>query len=137
MSCWLFKEEPDHYSFEHLQMDGVVEWEGVRNNLALKNLRCVKAGDEILYYHTGEQKSIVGLALCVEASVKNGSPSVRIRAVRRLKRPVALSTVKSSGLFNDSPLVRNPRLSVMPVDELLRDFVSRNELAFSRKAGKD
>ncbi len=137
MSCWLFKEEPDHYGFEHLQMDGVVEWEGVKNNLALKNLRCVKAGDEILYYHTGDQKSIVGLALCVEASVKNGSPSVRIRAVRKLRRPVALSTVKSSGLFNDSPLVRNPRLSVMPVDELLRDYVFRIESAVSGKAGKD
>lgn len=137
MSCWLFKEEPDHYSFEQLQMDGVVEWEGVKNNLALKNLRAVKAGDEILYYHTGEQKSIVGLAVCVGAAVNNGSPSVRIRAVRRLKSSVSLSTIKSSGLFNDSPLVRNPRLSVMPVDGLLRDYVSRKESSDKNWAGKD
>ncbi len=122
MSYWLFKEEPGHYSFEQLQMDGETEWEGVKNNLALKNLRSVRAGDMILYYHTGIEKKIVGIAVCVGAS-PGKSPSVRIKADRKLRRSVPLSAIRDSRLFADSPLVRNPRLSVMPVGQLMWDFV--------------
>ena len=123
---WLFKEDPDSYSYEDLVKDGKTSWEGVRNNLALKNLRQVKKGDEILFYETGDQKSVVGIMRAesnafakdkVTDISKSKEISVNIRPLSKLKRPITLAEIKSKAEFKDFALVRISRLSVMPVTE--------------------
>jgi predicted RNA-binding protein with PUA-like domain len=118
---WLFKEEPRHYSFDRLERDGTTRWTGVRNPLAQRHLRAVRKGDSILYYHSGSEKAIVGVARAVtdaypDPGDSTGRPvAVDIAPDRRLARPVPLSTLKASKAFASSPVVRIPRLSVMPV----------------------
>lgn len=122
-STWLFKEEPTHYSFDDLTKEGRTQWDGVRNNLALKHLRQVRKGDRILYYHTGSEKAIVGIARA--ASDPYPDPHARdarlvvldVEPVRKLRRPVTLAAIKARRQFKTFPLVRIPRLSVMPVTE--------------------
>ena len=125
MAKWLFKEEPSHYGFEHLEMDGAATWEGVRNNTALRNLGMVKKGDEIIYYHTGDEKAAAGLAESTSDAYRDeeGFWVVRIRPVRKFRKRVTLRTIKEEGRFSSSPLVRLPRLSVMPVDNELWNFI--------------
>ena len=123
MSYWLFKEEPDHYSFADLERDGETVWSGVANALARSNLRKIKAGDRILYYHTGGEKAVVGMARAVgDAYDDPDDPSGRRAAVDiapegKLSRPVALAEIKSLKMFAKFPLVRISRLSVMPVKD--------------------
>jgi predicted RNA-binding protein with PUA-like domain len=118
---WLFKEEPDHYSFADLQRDGSTLWNGVDNNLARKHLRNVKVGDRVLYYHTGKEKAVVGEMVVVEGPQHDpGSDDpkavvVRVRPVRPLPRPVTLASIKQEPRFADWELVKMSRLSVMPV----------------------
>jgi len=118
---WLFKEEPSHYSFAQLQKDGRTVWSGVRNALAQKHLHSVRKGDRIFYYHTGDEKAIVGIARAAgDAYAESDVPSlavVDVVPVRPLPRPVSLAEIKSSGRFASFPLVRVPRLSVMPVSD--------------------
>jgi predicted RNA-binding protein with PUA-like domain len=120
---WLFKEEPSHYSYEALERDGRTTWTGVKNPLAQKHLRGVRKGDGILYYHTAAEKAIVGRAKAAgDAYPDPGDRSgnsfvVDIVPVGRLPRTVTLAEIKASGLFEGFPLVRMPRLSVMPVGE--------------------
>jgi predicted RNA-binding protein with PUA-like domain len=118
---WLFKEEPSHYSFDQLRADGRTVWSGVRNALAQKHLRSVRRGDRILYYHTGGEKAVVGIARAVTDPYPDPSDGaltvVDVRPVERLPRPVTLTAIKASGRFASFPLVRLPRLSVMPVSE--------------------
>ncbi len=120
---WLFKEEPEHYSFEDLTKDRKTVWEGVRNPTARMHLRNVQKGASIFYYHTGNVKAVVGIARAITAAradPKAGDEKavvVEIEAVKALKNPVALSTIKSLPQFKDFPLVRISRLSVMPVSE--------------------
>ena len=120
---WLFKEEPSHYGFDALERDGRTVWSGVKNPLAQKHLRGVKKGDRILYYHTGNEKAIVGTAAAAtDAYPDPGDPSGKAVVVdivpgKRLPRPIALAEVKAAPGFADFPLVRMPRLSVMPVGE--------------------
>ncbi len=121
MAYWLFKEEPDHYSFADLERDGSTLWDGVSNNLALKNLRQVKPGDRVLFYHTGKEKAVVGEMLVLTEPKNqpqtNGhrSVSVEVAPVRRLSQPIILSRIKEDPALKDWDLVRLPRLSVMPV----------------------
>jgi predicted RNA-binding protein with PUA-like domain len=122
MARWLFKEEPTHYSFADLERDGSTDWDGVANALALKNLRQVRPGDRVLYYHTGKEKAVVGEAVIVTGSAKGRSnkekqAAVTVRAVRRLQHPVPLSRIKADPAFAEWELVRLPRLSVMPVTD--------------------
>jgi predicted RNA-binding protein with PUA-like domain len=122
MANWLFKEEPSHYSFADLERDGSTTWEGVSNPVALKNLRQVKKGDRVFYYHTGKEKAIVGEMVVVSAAsadVKDTSkaPTVTVSPVRRLAQPVTLKSIKADKTFADWDLVRNSRLSVMPVTD--------------------
>ncbi len=118
---WLLKSEPDDYSFEDLEREGRVTWDGVKNNLALKYIRRVESGDEAFFYHTGKQRAVVGIArIETEAyddpNAKDGRLMVfDVRAGRRLAQPVTLESIKSSKKFGDWELVRMPRLSVMPV----------------------
>jgi predicted RNA-binding protein with PUA-like domain len=120
---WLFKEEPSHYSFDALAADGETRWSGVKNPQAQKNLRSVKKGDTILYYHTGDEKAVVGLARAKANAYPDPEDAaakmyvVDVLPVRRLARPVTLAELKANKAFRDSPLVRIPRLSVMPITD--------------------
>ncbi len=123
MNRWLFKEEPGHYSFQDLLRDGKTVWEGVKNPAARLHLRKVRKGDPIFYYHTGDEKAVVGIARAVSAARPDPNSDdgkavvVDISPVKALKNPVGLATIKSHVQFKDFPLVRISRLSVMPVSE--------------------
>ena len=118
---WLFKEEPANYSFDALVKDKKTVWSGVKNPLAQKHLRSVKKGDAIFYYHTGDEKSVVGMARAIgdaypDPDDKTGKASVvDIAPVKKLARPVTLAEIKADPAFKDFALVRISRLSVMPV----------------------
>jgi predicted RNA-binding protein with PUA-like domain len=120
---WLFKEEPTHYSYDDLVSEGKTSWSGVRNPLAQKHLRSVKKGDRIFYYHTGDEKAVVAIAKA--ATDAYGDPTDRsgklatvdVVPVKRLPRPVTLAEIKAKAAFNNFPLVRISRLSVMPVSD--------------------
>jgi predicted RNA-binding protein with PUA-like domain len=120
---WLFKEEPTHYSFDDLVRDGKTSWTGVKNPLAQKHLRAVKKGDRIFYYHTGDEKAVVGIARAAGAAYpdpadKSGKLyAVDVEPVKKLDQPVTLAAVKADKAFAELPLVRMPRLSVMPVPD--------------------
>jgi predicted RNA-binding protein with PUA-like domain len=120
---WLFKEEPTHYNFDALVKDGQTMWSGVKNPLAQKHLHAVKRGDRIFYYHTGDEKSVVGIAKAIsdayaDPSDKTGKHAVvDVAPVNRLKRPVTLAEIKADAAFKMFPLVRISRLSVMPVSD--------------------
>jgi predicted RNA-binding protein with PUA-like domain len=120
---WLFKEEPSSYSFDALMKDTRTVWSGVKNPLAQKHLRSVKRGDRIFYYHTGDEKAVVGIAKALgdaypDPNDKTGKPSVvDVGAVKKLPRPVTLAEIKADPAFTTFPLVRISRLSVMPVTD--------------------
>jgi predicted RNA-binding protein with PUA-like domain len=120
---WLFKEEPEHYSYDSLVRDGKTTWSGVRNPLAQKHLRAVAKGDLIFFYHTGKEKSVVGVMKAVapaypDPADKSGRLyAVDVAPVRKLKQPVTLASIKADAGFSTFPLVRMSRLSVMPVTE--------------------
>jgi predicted RNA-binding protein with PUA-like domain len=113
---YLLKTEPSVYSFADLQRDSVTIWDGVTNPTAVKHLREMKAGDKLIIYHTGDDKSAVGTASVV--SVDAGDPKtplVKIKVGKPLPNEVSLAQIKANRLFADSPLVRQGRLSVVPL----------------------
>ncbi len=115
---YLLKTEPSDYSFADLSRDGETTWDGVSNPAALRNLRGMHPGDLLVIYETGDAKSAVGTARVVslrEADAKD--PGVRIKAGKPLPRAVPLAEIKATRLFADSPLVRQGRLSVVPLSE--------------------
>ena len=120
---WLFKEEPTHYSFDELLKDKRTVWSGVKNPLAQKHLHAVKKGDRIFYYHTGDEKSVVGIAKALgdaypDPADKSGKAHVvDVGPVKKLARPVTLAEIKADKAFAEFPLVRISRLSVMPVSD--------------------
>jgi len=120
---WLFKEEPTHYGFGALVKDRGTVWSGVKNPLAQKHLRSVKKGDRIFYYHTGDEKAVVGIAKAAgdayaDPKDKTGKAAVvDVVPVAPLARPVTLKEIKADPAFKDFPLVRLSRLSVMPVTD--------------------
>jgi len=120
---WLFKEEPTNYSFDAFAKDGSTVWSGVKNPVAQKHLRSVKKGDRVFYYHTGGEKSVVGIAKATcDAYPDPGDTTgkahvVEIAPVKKLARPVTLKDIKADPSFKDFALVRISRLSVMPVTE--------------------
>ena len=120
---WLFKEEPTHYPFDQLVKDGKTTWDGVENNLALKHLRNVRKGDSILYYHTGEERRVVGIMSAVSDPYPDPARDdgrfvvVDVSPVRKLPRPVTLAEIKADERFSGFDLIRIGRLSVMPVPE--------------------
>lgn len=115
MKRWLFKEEPTSYSFDQLENDKQAKWDGISNALALKNLRQVKQGDQIFFYHTGKEKAIVGIMQAVADAQEIKGVSVQVAPVRRLVQPVPLATIKADPELKDWELARLPRLSIMPV----------------------
>jgi predicted RNA-binding protein with PUA-like domain len=120
---WLFKEEPTSYSYDALVKDRQVTWSGVKNPLAQKHLRAVRKGDRIFYYHTGNEKAVVGIARALsdaypDPSDKSGKASVvDVAPEKKLARPVTLAEIKEDRKFATFPLTRLPRLSVMPVTD--------------------
>lgn len=118
---WLFKTEPNEYSYDKLEAEKKTVWNGVSNNLALKNLREVRLGDEVLIYHSGDVKAIVGIAEAISDAYPDPNESdekivvVNLKPKRRLTRPLELHEIKTIEELSDFDLVRLPRLSVMPV----------------------
>jgi predicted RNA-binding protein with PUA-like domain len=120
---WLFKTEPSAYSFQQLHNDRKTVWDGVKNNLALKNLKDIKEGDEILIYHTGDEKAVVGVARALSGAYPDPNKKdpkllvVDIEAVKALARPVTLAEVKGNSKLKNFDLARLPRLSIMKVSD--------------------
>ncbi|HTV55833.1 MAG TPA: EVE domain-containing protein [Terriglobia bacterium] len=130
-SKWLLKSEPGHYSLADLQRDGQTVWDGVSNNLALKNLRMMRAGDLTLIYHTGKEKAIVGIAEVASdpyPDPKQKNPRLAVIDLKFrefLPRPVTLGEIRKQTPLRDFDLVRLPRLSVVPVSETQWKALSR------------
>src|SRR6185295_6240540 len=128
---WLFKEEPSHYSFDELVKDKKTVWSGVKNPLAQKHLRSVRKGDRIFYYHTGDEKSVVGIAKALgDAYADPGDAAgkaavVDVGPVKKLPRPVTLAAIKADSAFKDFALVRISRLSVMAVSVAERNRIEK------------
>jgi len=118
---WLLKTEPSTYSYDQLEENGKAVWDGVRNNLALMHLRAMKPGDRVFIYHSGPTKAVVGVGRIVSgpyADPKQQDPRfvvVDLVPEERLQKPVPLSAIKADPALGDLPLLRMPRLSVMPV----------------------
>ena len=121
---YLLKTEPTVYSFADLQREGTTIWDGVTNPAAVKNLRGMKPGEQLVIYHTGDEKSAVGTATVVSVDPSDTkNPQVKIKAGKPLAKPVTLADVKAHKLFADSPLVRQGRLSVVPLTEAQYQFL--------------
>ena len=120
---WLLKTEPTHYSYSDLEKEGKTTWDGVTNNLALSNIRKIKKGDRLIVYHTGDEKVLAGLAEAVSQPYpdpKANDPKivvVDIKAKKKAGKQLTLADVKKIPELAASPLVRLPRLSVMPLTE--------------------
>lgn len=121
MAYWLLKTEPDNYSFADLEREASTMWDGVSNNAALLHIRAMGPGDLALIYHTGDERRAVGLAEVISTPYpdpKLNDPKlvvVDVRAIRPLAKPVPLADVKADPAFADFALVRQGRLSVVPV----------------------
>ena len=118
---WLVKEEPENYSYARFQDDGRTVWAGVRNPVAQRNLRAMKKGENVFFYHTGKEKAVIGTAtVAVEAYPDPNDAKlvvVELAAGKPLKRPVTLAEIKADKRFAGMPLVRIPRLSVQAVTD--------------------
>jgi predicted RNA-binding protein with PUA-like domain len=120
---WLFKTEPSVYSFQQLQKDKKTVWDGVANNLALKNLKDIKKGDLVFIYHTGDERQAVGIARSLGGAYPDPNKKdpkllvVDVEAVKPLPRPVTLAEVKADKQLANFDLVRNSRLSIMKVSD--------------------
>ena len=122
---YLLKTEPTVYSFADLQRDQTTIWDGVTNPVAVKNLRGMKPGDQLVIYHTGDEKRAVGTASVV--SVETGdpkNPQIKIKVGKPIAKPVTLAEIKADKLFADSPLVHQGRLSVVPLTGPQHKFIT-------------
>ena len=119
---YLLKSEPDQYSFSDLQRDGETIWDGVTNPVALNNLRAMNAGDRLVIYHTGKERQAVGTASVVSLEIEGKTPLVKIKAGQPLAQPRTLAEIKQLKLFEDSALVRQGRLSVVPLTDHQYDW---------------
>jgi predicted RNA-binding protein with PUA-like domain len=121
---YLLKTEPSEYSFADLRRDGETTWDGVSNPVALKHLRAMKSGDRLIIYETGDVKSAVGTATVVSGDASDPkNPQVKIKVGKALPKAISLAEIKSKKLFGDSPLVRQGRLSVVPLSEEQYGFI--------------
>jgi predicted RNA-binding protein with PUA-like domain len=118
MANFLFKTEPDVYSFDDFLRDKETVWDGVTNPTAVKHLREMKRGTKWIFYHTGEERTAVGTGTVVSVDASDPKiPIVRVEAGKRLKHPKSLAEIKAEPLFKNSPLVLIGRLSVVPLTE--------------------
>jgi predicted RNA-binding protein with PUA-like domain len=118
---WLVKEEPENYSYAQFSSDRTTVWAGVRNPVAQRNLKEMKKGDRVFFYHTGKEKAIIGTATVSKTSYPDPKADnlvvVELAAGKALKRPVTLKEIKADKRFATMPLVRIARLSVQPVTD--------------------
>ncbi|MGH9496034.1 MAG: EVE domain-containing protein [Candidatus Sulfotelmatobacter sp.] len=122
---YLLKTEPSTYSFADLQKEKTTIWDGVSNPVALKNLRNMKAGERLVIYHTGDEKSAVGTATVVSVDASDArNPQVKIKVGKVLAKPVTLAEAKASPMFAESPLARQGRLSVVPLNAAQYKFLT-------------
>jgi predicted RNA-binding protein with PUA-like domain len=137
MKRWLVKQEPEVYSFADLERDGQTVWDGVRNFQARNNLRLMRRGDRVLVYHSVEAKEVVGIAEVTreafpDPTAEEGDWSaVELRPVRRLARPVSLAQIKADPALAEIALIRQSRLSVMPLEPDAYDRI----LALAKASG--
>ena len=123
---FLLKTEPSEYSFADLQKDESTLWDGVSNPVALKNIRSMKPGERLIIYETGDHKSAVGTAKVVSVDASDPkNPRLTIKSGAAIKKPVTLAEVKATKIFADSPLVRQGRLSVVPLTPAQYDFLTK------------
>lgn len=119
MARWLMKSEPHVYSWDDLVRDGATDWDGVRNNAARLHLRAMKPGDEAFFYHSGDERAVVGLMRIAGPGKPDGEDGawvkVPVEPIRRLPRPVTLKEVKAEPRLAKMELIRQSRLSVSPV----------------------
>jgi predicted RNA-binding protein with PUA-like domain len=126
---WLVKEEPENYSYAQFTSDKTTVWAGVKNPVAQRNLRTMKKGDRVFFYHTGKEKAIIGTATVSKEAYpdpKDRAGSlvvVELAAGKALKRPVTLAEIKADKRFAEMPLVRIARLSVQPVTDEEWDWI--------------
>jgi predicted RNA-binding protein with PUA-like domain len=129
VNYWLVKQEPTSYSFETLEKEGKAVWDGVHNNLALKHINGMKKGDQAFFYHSGDEKQIVGILEVISNPYPNPKEKdkrfvvVDVKHKKRLKRPVTLAEIKKEKKFKDWELLRISRLSVMPVPKEIWDEI--------------
>ncbi len=127
MNYWLVKSEPEAYSWAQLVKDGSTAWTGVRNFQARNNLRAMKSGDHVFFYHSVSDKQVVGLAKVTkefypDATAKEGDWScVDLAPVKAFKSPVTLETIKADAVLREMPLVKQSRLSVTPLTKVQAD----------------
>jgi predicted RNA-binding protein with PUA-like domain len=122
---YLLKTEPSTYSFADLQREKTTIWDGVANPVALKNLRGMQPGQRLVIYHTGDEKSAVGTAAVVAVDASDArNPQVKIKVGKANAKPVTLAEAKANPLFAESPLVRQGRLSVVPLNDAQFKFLT-------------
>jgi len=122
---YLLKTEPSTYSFADLQREKTTVWDGVSNPVAVKNLARMKPGERLVIYHTGDEKSAVGVATVVAVDASDArNPRVTIKSGKAIAKPVTLADTKASEVFSESPLVRQGRLSVVPLNEKQYKFLT-------------
>jgi predicted RNA-binding protein with PUA-like domain len=122
---YLLKTEPSTYSFADLEKDKTTVWDGVSNPVALKYLRGMKSGERLVIYHTSDEKTAVGTASVVSVDASDPrNPQVKIKVGRTIASPKTLADVKASDVFSESPLVRQGRLSVVPLNERQYKFLT-------------
>ena len=125
MSAYLLKSEPEAYSFADLEKESETLWDGVTNPTAVKHLREMKPGDKLVIYHTGDERQVVGTATVATVDPSDPkSPKVRIKAGKPVTQPHTLADIKAHKLFADSPLVKQGRLSVVPLTAAQYDWLA-------------
>jgi len=123
MNHWLLKSEPSTYSWQDLVKDGSTKWDGVRNNQAALNLKAMKKGDRAFFYHSGDERSVVGICEISREAYPDPSDEagrfvmVNVKALQATKRPVSLSDIKAEARLSDIGLLRQSRLSVVPISQ--------------------
>ena len=131
VNFWLVKQEPSVYSYDALEKEKKTVWDGVHNNLALKHMNSMKKGDQALFYHTGNEKQVVGIIAIVSSPYPNPQEDdkryvvVDVKPIKPLKRSVTLEEMKKDMRFKNWELLRISRLSVMPVPKNIWDIIMK------------
>jgi len=123
---YLLKSEPDAYGFADLERDGETLWDGVSNPVAVKHLREMKPGDKLVIYHTGKERQAVGTGAVISVDSKDPrTPLVKIKAEKAITKPRTLAEIKEQKIFSDSPLVKQGRLSVVPLTKEQYEWLAK------------
>jgi len=139
-SCWMVKQEPEVYSWSNFVADGGTDWTGVRNYQARNNLREMKVGDRVLFYHSGKDKAVVGIAEVAKSAYADPTAddpqwvAVDLKPIKALDTPVQLAAIRYDKRLSQLPLIRQSQLSVMPLTK--DEFEAIVTMGKSKKKGK-